>query len=98
MSISTFVAGCSAASARQTSSPCTLGQVAVEHDDVVRHDARLVQRRGAVAGDVDRHPLAPQPARHGAGDPGFVLGDQHAHAGHAGQRAMKRRSTALIRT
>ena len=79
MSISTLVSGCSAASARQTSSPCTSGQVAVEHDHVVGHDARLVERGRAVAGDVDRHPLAAQPAGHGARDPGLVLGDQHAH-------------------
>ena len=57
-----------------------LGQVAVEHDDVVGVDARLVERGGAVGGDVDGHALAAQPARDGGGDAGLVLGDQDAHA------------------
>jgi hypothetical protein len=55
------------------------GQVAVEHDDVVGVDACLVERGGAVGGDVDGHPLAPQTARDGGGDAGFVFGDQDAH-------------------
>ena len=37
-----------------------LGQVAVEHDDVVGVDARLVERGLAVVGDVDGHALAAQ--------------------------------------
>ena len=57
-----------------------LGQVAVEHDDVVGVDARLVERGGAVGGDVDRHALTAQPARDRGGDSGFVFGDQDAHA------------------
>ena len=81
MSISTFVSGLLGRERAADVVAVQLGQVAVEHDDVVGHDARLVERRRAVAGDVDRHALAAQPARDGAGDPGLVLGDQHAHGG-----------------
>ena len=56
-----------------------LGQVAVEHHDVVGEDARLVERGGAVGRDVDGHALAAQAARDRVGDPAFVLGDQYAH-------------------
>ena len=56
-----------------------LGQVAVEHDDVVGIDARLVERGGAVGGDVDGHSLAPEAARDRGGDAGLVLGDQDSH-------------------
>ncbi len=57
-----------------------LGQVAIEHDDVVRSGERLAQRGGAVAREVDRHALAAQAARHRIAHPGLVLGNQHAHA------------------
>ena len=54
-------------------------QVAVEHEHVVAHHARLDQRVGAVGGQVDRHPLAAQAARDRLGQPLLVLGDQYAH-------------------
>ena len=79
MSISSFVCGCSATSVAADVVAVDRRQVAVEHDDVVGEDARLVERGAAVAGDVDRHALAPQAARDGGGDARFVLGDQHTH-------------------
>jgi hypothetical protein len=57
------------------------GQVAVEQDDVVGHDPRLVEGGGAVVGDVHRHALAAQPAGEGGGDPLLVFGDEDAHGG-----------------
>jgi hypothetical protein len=54
-------------------------QVAVEHEHVVAHDARLGQRRLPVARQVDRHPLPAQPARDRVGQPQLVFGDQHPH-------------------
>ena len=56
-----------------------LGQVAIEHDDVVRRGERLLQRGGAVARQVDRHALAAQAAGHRVAHPGLVLRNQHAH-------------------
>jgi hypothetical protein len=38
-------------------------QVSVENQNVVANDARLDERVGAVRREVDRHPLAAQPAR-----------------------------------
>jgi hypothetical protein len=56
-----------------------LGQVAVEHDDVVVGDPRLEQRLGAVGRDVDRDPFAAQAAGDGVRDAALVLGNQYAH-------------------
>ena len=61
-----------------------LGQVAVEHDDVVRSGQRLLQRGRAVARQVDGHAFAAKAARDGVSDAGFVLSDQHSHAGKTG--------------
>ena len=95
--MSTFVSGLLGRERAAHVVAVQLGQVAVEDDHVVGHDARLVERRRAVPGDVDRHALAAQPARDGTGDPWFVLGDQHPHGGIMVGGAMKRRST-LMRT
>ena len=56
-----------------------LGQVAVEHDDVIGDDAGLDQRGRAVVGDVDGHALAAQAAGNGAGQAALVFGDQDSH-------------------
>jgi hypothetical protein len=56
-----------------------LRQVAIEHDDVVLVHARLVQRLGAVVGDIHRHGLAAQAAGDRVGEAGFVFGDQYTH-------------------
>jgi hypothetical protein len=61
-------------------------QVAVEHHHVVGVQARLVERAGAVVGNVDRHALAPQPARDRIGDPSLVFGHQHAHPVQGSER------------
>ena len=56
------------------------GQVAVEHDDVVRVHARVEQRAVAVAGDVYGHALPAEPAGDRIGDAPLVLCHQHPHA------------------
>ena len=86
VSISSFVRGCSADERAAHVVAVQRREVAVQDDDVVGHDARLVERRGAVRGDVHGHALAPQPAGHRGGDAGLVLGDQDAH-GRDGRRA-----------
>jgi hypothetical protein len=37
------------------------GKVPIEHHYVVRVDGQMVERVSAVKGEVDRHPIAPQP-------------------------------------
>jgi hypothetical protein len=56
-----------------------LGQVAVEHDNVVRVDARVVERRGAVAHHLDGRPGAAQSAGERRRHPRVVLEDQEPH-------------------
>ena len=73
------MSGCSAVERAAHVVAVHLGQVAVEDDDVVGVDARLVERLGAVGGDVDGHALAAQAARDGVRDARLVLGDQHPH-------------------
>ena len=66
------------------------GQVAVEHDDVIGRQTRLVERAGAVVRDVDGHALTPKPAGDRVCDPAFVLGQEHAHPkqGSEGEAAL----------
>ena len=66
-------------SSRHTSSPVDGGQVAVEHDDVVWVHGGLLQRLGAVEGDVDGEAVAPQPACDRVREVALVLDQQHAH-------------------
>jgi hypothetical protein len=54
-------------------------QVAVEDHDVVGGDGQPVERVGPVEGDVDRHPLPPEPHTDGAGEHRVVLDDEHSH-------------------
>jgi hypothetical protein len=56
-----------------------LGQVAVEHHDVIGEHAGLHQGRCAVVGDVDGHALAAQSTGDGTGQPALVFGDQDSH-------------------
>ena len=58
-----------------------VGQVAVEHDDVVVDDGRALERLVAVEGDVDGESVAAKAARERLGEPGLVFGDEDAH-GH----------------
>ena len=90
MSISTLVSGCSLAERAADVVAMDRREIAIQDDDVVGHDARLVEGGGAVGGDVHRHAFSPQSARDRTGDPGFVLGDQHAHGHPCWLRSMKR--------
>ena len=56
-----------------------LRQVAVEDDDVVVVEARLLEAAEAVQGRVDGHALLAQPARDRAGESFLVLDDEYAH-------------------
>ena len=55
------------------------GQVAIEHDHVVRGRPRLLQRLGAVAGHVHREPAPRQAPHDGLGQVPLVLDHEHAH-------------------
>ena len=56
------------------------GDVAIEHDHVVLVDGELLERSVAVAGDVRRDRLEPEPVADRLGEEELVLDDQHAHA------------------
>ena len=73
------VSGRSSRTVRHTSSPCTTGQVAVEHEHVVAHNPGFDQCLFAIRGKVDGESLAAQPSGDGIGQPQFVLGNQYAH-------------------
>ena len=73
------VSGCSATQRAAHVVAVHLGQVAVQHDDVVGVDARAVERLGAVGRDVDGGAVAAQALGDGGGDARLVLGEQHAH-------------------
>jgi hypothetical protein len=55
------------------------GQVAVEHDDVVRGERGDLHRRPAVVGDVDRHALVSQALRDAVGQHLLILDHQYPH-------------------
>ena len=57
------------------------GKVAVEHDDVVGVDRRLLQRGSAVESDIDGEPVAAQAPRDRVREVALVLHQQHAHRG-----------------
>jgi hypothetical protein len=56
-----------------------LREVAVEHDDVVDVTTGMGDARLAVEGDIDGHPLAPQPNRDGRCELLLILDDEHTH-------------------
>jgi hypothetical protein len=72
-------------------------QVAVEHHDVVRVQARLVERLLAVVGHVHRHALAPQAASHRIGDPTLVLGYKNTHSPQGSERRLRRLGAVMRR-
>jgi hypothetical protein len=55
------------------------GKVPIEHHYLVRVDGQMVERVSAVTGEVDRHPIAPQPLGDGAGEPPVILDNQDSH-------------------
>ena len=55
-------------------------QVAVEENDLVAVDQRLLQAGFAVEGDVDRHARLAEAAGDDIGQPFVILHDQDAHA------------------
>jgi hypothetical protein len=54
-------------------------EIPIEHQHVIAKHLGLEECRGAVGGDVDGHPLAPQAAGNRIGETTLVFGDQHAH-------------------
>ncbi len=59
-----------------------LGEVAVEHHDVVEVKARAKQGVGPVRGDVDRCAMASQTPGDGGRDARMVFGDEDSQAAH----------------
>ena len=55
------------------------GQVAVQHDDVIRGERGDLHGRLAVVGDVDRHALVPQALRDPVGQHLLIFHHQHSH-------------------
>ena len=56
-----------------------LGEVAVQHHDVVALSLRVGERSLAVEDDIDRHPLTAQSDRDGGGKLPVILDDEHSH-------------------
>ena len=65
---------------RQTSSPCTTGEIAIEDHDVVVGDRQAVESIGPVESDVDRHPLPPESDADRTSEHGVVFDDENSHA------------------
>jgi hypothetical protein len=56
-----------------------VGEIAVEHHDVIVDDRGPLKRACAVEGDIDRHPLAAQAARDRFGQLFVILDDEYSH-------------------
>ncbi len=54
-------------------------KISVEHEHVVAHDPALDECVGSVRGEIDGHPLAPQPACDRVSQTRFVLSNQNPH-------------------